>query len=141
LARRLLDLHRQPEHLRTIDRRQFEELVAELFDGFGYAVELTAMTRDGGRDIVAVSARDQLRVKYLIECKRPDPGNHFGVGVVRQLLGVVEDERATKGIVVTTTYFSPEARALEMRNEWRLELKEHDQVIDWIGQYVASKGL
>ena len=53
-----LSLKRDPSQLCEIDRRVFEELVAELFDGFGYAVELTARTRDGGRDMIAVGQKD-----------------------------------------------------------------------------------
>src|SRR5258707_66081 len=46
LSKRLIELHRDPEQLRRIERRLFEEVVAELFHGFGYSVELTARTRD-----------------------------------------------------------------------------------------------
>jgi HJR/Mrr/RecB family endonuclease len=140
LSERLIRLHRDPGSLRHINRRVFEELVAELFDGFGYSVELTARTRDGGRDVVALGRKDQIQTRYLIECKRPDPGNPVGVGLVRQLLGVVEDERATKGILVATTYFSPDARSFEKRNEWRLELKDYENVLSWMERYVRLKG-
>ena len=78
-----------------MNRRGFEELVAELFGGFGYEVELTKQTRDGGRDIVAIK-RGEVQVKYLIECKRPDPGGHVGVGPARELLGVLTDEKAQR---------------------------------------------
>jgi hypothetical protein len=37
-----------------VDARTLEEIVAELFDNFGYEVELTKRTRDGGRDIIAI---------------------------------------------------------------------------------------
>lgn len=140
LSEGLIQLYRDPQALRQIDRRLFEELVAEIFEGFGYKVELTAKTKDGGRDVIAVGMPDHIQVKYLIECKRPDPGNAIGVGIVRQLLGVVEDERATKGILVATTYFSPDAKALEARNKWRLELKEYEQIVEWIARYIQLKG-
>ena len=140
LEQLILALHRDPEPLRVIDRRKFEELVAELFDGFGYHVELTARTRDGGKDIIAVGNKDLVQTKYLIECKRPDPGNVCGIGMVRALLGVLEDDPATKALLVATTRFSPDARALEQRHRWRLELKEFEQVLDWIARYVALKG-
>ncbi len=136
----LVELYREPKQLLVIDRRRFEEVVAEFFDGFGYFVEMTARTRDGGRDIIAIGLKDQIHTKYLIECERPDPGHPIGVGFVRQLLGVVEDERAIKGLLVATTYFSSDARALEGRNEWRLELKDYEQLLDWIAQYVQLKG-
>jgi HJR/Mrr/RecB family endonuclease len=37
-----------------LNRRLFEEFVAELFHEFGYEVELTKRTRDGGRDVIAI---------------------------------------------------------------------------------------
>ncbi|MCI0565146.1 MAG: restriction endonuclease [Nitrososphaera sp.] len=140
LCERLVHLHRDPKQLHSLNRRLFEELVAELFDGFGYSVELTAQTRDGGRDVIAIGNKDLVRTKFLIECKRPEPGTAIGVGFVRQLLGVVEDERATKGILVATTYFSPDAKAFQERNEWRLDLQDYDQIVDWISRYVQLKG-
>lgn len=136
---RLIGLHRDPGSLRTIERRQFEEIIAELFGSFGYSVELTSQTRDGGRDVIAIGSNEDIRTKFLIECKRPDPGRPVGVGVVRQLLGVVDDEKATKGILVATTYFSKDAKAFEERNQWRLELKEFDAIASWIDRYVRLK--
>ena len=82
--------------------------MAELFFGFGYDVELTAKTRDGGRDIIAIK-RAEANVKYLIECKRPDPGGYVGVRPVRELYGMKTHEGATKAILATTAYFSQDA--------------------------------
>jgi HJR/Mrr/RecB family endonuclease/DNA-directed RNA polymerase subunit RPC12/RpoP len=127
-----------PEELKLIDRRKFEELVAELFDGFGYEVELTKQTRDGGKDIIAVR-RAEVKVKYLIECKRPDPGGYVGVGPVRELLGVKNDENATKGLLVTTAYFSKDAKLFFERHSWVLEAKEFTDLQEWIDLYIKLK--
>lgn len=129
---------RYPEQLKVMDRRKFEALVAELFDGFGYEVELTKQTRDGGKDIIAVK-RAEVKVKYLIECKRPDPGGYVGVGPVRELLGVKNDENATKGILVTTAYFSPDAKLLFDRHPWVLEPKEFNDLQEWIDHYIKLR--
>jgi hypothetical protein len=130
--------HKYPDELKIIDRRRFEELVAELFGGFGYEVELTKQTRDGGRDIIAVK-REEVQVKYLIECKRPDPGGYVGVRPVRELLGVRQDEEATKAILATTAYFSRDAKLLFERHPWILELKEYDDLKKWIDLYMRIK--
>jgi hypothetical protein len=82
------EIARHPKILQTIERRRFEEFIAELFHGFGYHVELTGQTRDGGKDIIAVKNVDSVNLRYLIECKRPDPGNPVTVSTVRELLGV-----------------------------------------------------
>jgi len=132
-------LYRDPGELKVIERRRFEELVAELFAGFGYEVELTKRTRDGGKDIVAIKRRE-VDVRFLIECKRPDPGNPVAVGTVRELLGVKNDERATKAIVATTSYFTPDALQFEARNQWDLELRDYEGVREWLDYYMRAKG-
>lgn len=131
-------LQRQPDDLRTIDRRRFEELVAELFSGFGYEVELTQKTRDGGKDIIAIRRRE-VETKLLIECKRPEPGNSVSVSVVRELLGVKTDEGASKAILATTTYLSSDAKALVSRHRWELEAREFDAIKSWIADYLRLR--
>jgi HJR/Mrr/RecB family endonuclease len=129
---RYFQLH--PEELRTIDRRLFEELVAELWRGFGFDVELTAQTRDGGKDIIAVSSK-LVSVKYLIECKRPNPGATIGVAPVRELYGVKTMERASKAILATTVKFSADAKALFEKHRWELEGKDYDGIRTWLDDY------
>ncbi len=137
--RQMIEYYSQhPDELRRVDRRRFEKLVAELFDGFGFEVELTKLTRDGGRDIIAIKHQD-IALKFLIECKRPDPGGHVGVEAVRELYGVLAHEKATKGILATTAYFSHDAVLLFEDHMWELEPKEYDGLIDWIEKYNRIK--
>jgi restriction endonuclease Mrr len=131
-------LSQEPNQLRTIGRRDFERLVAELFSGFGYEVELTQRTRDGGKDIVAIR-RCEVETRFLVECKRPDPGNVIGVSTVRELYGVKSDEGASKAILATTTYFSPDARQFSERHKWELELRDFEAIHSWIRQYLQIK--
>jgi len=42
-----------PERMYDMNPRKFEELIAAIFKDFGFDVELTKATRDGGRDIIA----------------------------------------------------------------------------------------
>jgi HJR/Mrr/RecB family endonuclease len=130
-------LHCDEHALRTLDRRFFEELVAELFQGFGYDVELTQQTRDGGKDIIAVRRRE-VDVRFLIECKRPDPGNPVRVSTVRELLGVKHSEGATKAILATTSFLSPDARVLVEKHRWELEAREYEAVREWIAAYLSG---
>ena len=127
-----------PEELKLMDRRKFEELVAELFSGFGYQVEVTQQTRDGGRDVIAIAKRE-IEVRYLIECKRPDPGGYVGVRPVRELYGVKCDEKATKAILATTAYFSRDALLFFENHRWELEPKEYDGLLEWIDDYMDRR--
>ena len=138
LGRRLVEhFHRHPNELRTMDRRRFEELVAELFAGFGYDVELTKRTRDGGRDVIAIK-HHEVAVRYLIECKRPDPGGYVGVRPVRELYGVKQDEAATKAVLATTAYFSPDALLFFDRHRWEMEPRDFGGIKEWLEDYLRG---
>lgn len=135
VGRRLVEHFTQhPEEMKTMNRRKFEELIAEVFYGFGYEVELTQQTRDGGRDIIAVR-RKEVESRYLIECKRPDPGNPVGIRPVRELFGVKNDEGATKAILATTAHFSRDALLFFERNRWELEPRDYKGIIKWLDMY------
>jgi HJR/Mrr/RecB family endonuclease len=131
-------LQQYPDDLRVIDRHRFEQLIAELFSGFGYEVELTQRTRDGGKDIIAIK-RSEIDLRFLIECKRPDPGNPVGIKTVRELYGVKVDDGASKAILATTTYFSPDAKIFSEKHRWELELKDFEAINGWIAKYLGSK--
>lgn len=138
IGRRLVEYFaRHPQEMKSMDRRKFEELIAEIFDGFGYEVELTQRTRDGGRDIIAVRRRE-VHTRYLIECKRPDPGNPVGIRPVRELFGVKTDEKATKAILATTAYFSRDALLFFDRNRWEMEPRDYDGIVEWLNMYHHS---
>ena len=127
-----------PDELRQIDRRKFEEVVAEIFDGFGYEVELTKRTRDGGKDIIAVK-RCEVNLKFLIECKRPNPGNPVRIAAVRELWSVMDDERASKGILVTTTGFTADALSYVDKHMWELEARDFQGLQEWIDEYLRIR--
>jgi restriction system protein len=130
--RRLIrDLKVKPQELLTLDSRQFEELVAEIWRTLGYETELTARTKDGGRDIVAVR-RFEANVRFLIECNRYSPSHKVGVELVRALYGVRTHEKATKGILATTSSFTRGAKAFFNDHTWELEPRDFDGVVDWV---------
>jgi hypothetical protein len=132
-------LHKNPDALKVIKRRRFEEIVAELWDGFGYEVELTKQTRDGGIDVIAIKRRE-VDVRFLIQCKRPDPQNPVHLDAVRELHSVKTSEHATKGILATTTRLTRDAKNFVERFPWELELRDFEAIKEWVAQYLRLKG-
>jgi restriction endonuclease Mrr len=132
-------LQKNPDDLRLLDRRKFEELVAELFLGFGYEVELTQRTRDGGKDVIAIK-RAEVDVRFLIACRRPNPGNPVRVSAVRELYGVKVSDGASKAIFATTTHFTEDAKLFSEKIRWDLELRDFEAIKEWIANYLALKG-
>jgi len=84
----------------------FERLCRELFAAMGYRVLRVGGQSDGGVDIRAMRTGETV----LIQCKRWRD-RPVGVKVVRELLGVVVSERASQGVLVTTSRFTPDAQA------------------------------
>lgn len=136
---RLVDYFRRfPQRLFSLDPREFEELIAELWAGFGFTVEMTARTRDGGRDVIAIKQEPAL-VKYLIECKRYSKTKRVGVSVVRQLHGVIVHDGASKGIVATTSRFTGPAIEYMKATPWVLEGCDYAGIVRWLHMYQETK--
>jgi HJR/Mrr/RecB family endonuclease len=129
--RLISELSVSPTELLKLSPREFEELIAELWRRFGYEVELTARTKDGGRDVIAVR-KAEADIRFLIECKRYRPENKIGVALVRALYGVKVHEHATKAILATTSTFTAGAEKFFDAHKWELEPRDHLGVLDWL---------
>jgi len=124
---------KHPEEMYEMPPRKFEELVAAIFKNHGFRVELTPATRDGGVDIIAVE--DSIitgESVHLVECKRYAANQHVGIGIVQRLLGVVTQMQATKGILVTTSYFTVDAIEAALNTKHVLTLRDYDVLVDWL---------
>lgn len=86
---------------------EFEHLVTNLFNNIGFEAKLTRSSRDGGVDCVAFDTRPLLGGKVVIQAKRWS--NVVGVNAVRDLYGTMINEGASKGILVTTSHYGPDA--------------------------------
>jgi restriction system protein len=93
--------------LHNVDPLKFEVLVKDLMSAMGYEATLTKASHDGGIDVEAVNPAPIVGGKVIVQCKRY--GGTVGASVVRDLFGVTMSERATKGILITTSDFSPDA--------------------------------
>lgn len=105
--------------LANLSPYQFERLVESLFVRMGYSTVLTQMTHDGGVDIIAKKEFTGEREITLIQCKTSKYKTTFKE--TRDLLGVVADRKANKGILISSTDFTSDAKKFQMRNP-QLEL-------------------
>jgi restriction system protein len=102
--------------LSTLDQRpnlmelrpsEFESLITNLFEKMGLETRLTQASRDGGVDCVAYDPRPIFGGKVVIQAKRYK--NTVGVSAVRDLYGTMQNEGASKGILVTTSGYGKAA--------------------------------
>ncbi len=128
----LSKLIHNPHNLFTMQPRKFEELVAELLTREGFSVTLTPATRDGGRDILASNRNYLGEHLYLVECKRYASNRPVDVSLVRTLYGVVEAERASAGLLVTTSYFTKDAVKFRETIRHRMGLRDYNELVTWL---------
>jgi Holliday junction resolvasome RuvABC ATP-dependent DNA helicase subunit len=94
---------------------EFESLISSLLTRMGFTTEMTRTTGDGGIDIIAVLDKPIVGGRYLFQCKRFAPENLVGAPMVRDFYGAVTADRAVKGIFVTTSDFTVQAREFAER--------------------------
>jgi restriction system protein len=98
-------------NIAAMDWEDFEHLIREIFakefSQSGGEVKVTQASRDGGVDAVAFDPDPIRGGKVVIQAKRYT--NVVGVSAVRDLYGTVLNEGATKGVLVTTATFGPDA--------------------------------
>lgn len=119
-------LAENPEELYKLGDRQFEEVMAEIYNKLGYRVKLTPPTRDGGKDIILTDNRIFGDFIYYVECKHYKESNHVGLGIVQRLHGVVNGDRVNGGILATTSFFSKPARDFVLNSKLNFQIKLQD---------------
>jgi restriction system protein len=100
----LSELDQRP-NLMELSPTEFEALIQNLFIKMGLEARQTRASRDGGVDCVAWDPRPIFGGKVVIQAKRYK--NTVGVSAVRDLFGTLQNEGASKGILVTTSGYGP----------------------------------
>jgi len=99
-------LARSPEEIGTIEWRDLERVLREVFEGMGFETTLTRSSKDGGFDLELVVNGAQGRETYLIEVKHwtdQKPGKTH----LRKLVRVTAKQKANRGIMLSSSGFSP----------------------------------
>jgi hypothetical protein len=102
---------------------QFERDVQALLADLGFTVEHVAAPGRGDRgvDLIATKGRDLDAVSWVVQCKCYAPKHRVGPVVIRELVGALESApRGSKGMVVTTSSFTHQARQVAVEHGIRL---------------------
>lgn len=93
----------------------FERLIINLLISMGYGGSAPeagrALGRRGDDGVDGVIDQDALGLdRVYIQAKRYAPGNSIGSGAIRDFFGSLDRHKASKGLFVTTSTFSPSAK-------------------------------
>lgn len=107
----VLDELEAGSNLITMDWQDFEMLVRDVFEkvfsGDGAEVNVTRASRDEGVDAVVIDPDPLKGGKIVVQAKRYRKA--VGVAAVRELYGSMQNERAGRGILVTTAHYGKAA--------------------------------
>jgi restriction system protein len=108
--RRYRDLSR----LRMLGPREFERHVAEFYRRSGFCVQLTKVTGDQGIDVLADGKGGRIGIQVKQYC------NAVGNDAVQEVVAGLAFHRCSRGVVVTTSRFTPAAKALARAHDVEL---------------------
>lgn len=102
------------DRVRAAPPNFFEHLIIELLLAMGYGGTWEdagrALGRSGDDGVDGVIDQDPLGVDQIyVQAKRYAEGNNIGSGAIRDFFGALSLKKASKGIFVTTSSFSPSA--------------------------------
>jgi len=123
----------QRSNLMELSPGEFESLITNLFERMGLETRQTVASRDGGVDCVAFDARPIFGGKVVIQAKRYK--GTVGVSAVRDLFGTLQNEGASKGILVTTSGYG--AASYEFANGKPIELLDGANLLYLLAEHAG----
>jgi len=122
-------VHKYPDSLHHLTPRQFEILLDGIFRNNGYRTQLGSGQGDGGIDLRLYSNDVIGEAVTLVQAKRY--AHPIRLEAVQALSANVEDERANKGLFVTTSRYLPGVKRFAARQNKRLQLATSEDVSLW----------
>lgn len=121
-----------PESLHSqLDWRGFELLIEAIFKNHGFRTELGSGRADGGVDLRLLQSDICGELVTLVQIKKYDPSRPIRLEAVQALCATVDDEKANRGLFVTTSRYLPSARSFAERQGTRITLHDGDDVARW----------
>lgn len=118
----------------------FEHLVVDLMVKMGYggsfanSARVTQYVHDDGID--GIIYEDKLGLdKIYIQAKRYKPENTIGKPQIQQFAGALDEQKATKGVFITTSTYSKEARQYVDRLSKKIVLIDGQELARYMIEY------
>ncbi|WP_131747678.1 restriction endonuclease [Frankia sp. Cppng1_Ct_nod] len=132
------ELDSRPDLL-AMDPFTFEHLIRQLFEKIGMTgwAKTTQGSRDDGVDVVVTDANPITGGVCVIQAKlykRVVPAE-----AVRALWGTMDDQNATKGILVTSSWFGPASREFVAKRAGRIRLIEGGELKGLLEEHLNKK--
>jgi hypothetical protein len=129
---------KDPTALEHIEWRQLEQVVAEIFGGIGFTVELTRGAKDKGRDVILECLIHGRRQTYIVEVKHW-LSKKVVQSQVTKFVKVVLREGRDLGVMLSTYGYAANAfEALTSVERMMIRVGEESKVVSLCRTYMAA---
>jgi restriction system protein len=121
--------------LTKISPTEFEHFVRQLFEASGLEGWTTERSGDDGVDAVVINRDPMVGGLTIVQAKRYT--NVIGVSHIRELVGAMDEKRAGRGILVTTSWFASGCK-IKARDNGRIQLIEGSELVHLVKKHLAK---
>jgi hypothetical protein len=141
----VFDLHEEvyeafasaPGRLADMSWRQFEKFLDGAFRNNGFSTSLGSGSGDGGVDLRLYSHDAIGELTTLVQAKKYRR-RAITLDAVQALAAAVDDERANRGLFVTTSRYLPSAKEFAARRRSLITLADSTSVSQWSAEAAAA---
>jgi len=127
---------KNPEYLKSIEWRDLERTISELFEGIGFKTTLTPGSKDGGKDIILECTIDDIQKTFIIEIKHWSSGQKVGKTAVKEFTNVIINEKREKGLFLSTYgYTNNYYESLTEKEKKIIHFGEKEKIIELCRTY------
>ena len=123
--------HKNPDELYKLSPRKYEEFLEVVFQNNGYRTLLGPGSNDGGVDLKLYTNDIVGESVTLVQAKRYKSDSPIELQAVQALTAVVDDQKANRGLFVTTSRYLPCTKRFAARNSSRIQLASSNEVAEW----------
>jgi restriction endonuclease Mrr len=126
--------------LKEIEWRDMERIVAEIFDGLGFKVELTPLSKDGGRDVILECIVEGRSSSFIVEIKHWRTGQRVGQRLIKDFVQVIMTEKREGGLFLSTFgYADNVVESLTEVERGAVRLGDRDKLVALTQTYLKRK--
>ena len=130
-----------PDALQSLEWRDLERMIAEVFSKLGFCVELTPGSKDGGKDIILSFESLEKPLHFFVEVKHWS--SPVGPSIVTNFLHLIAHSGISGGLMLATSGFSTRTfESITSLDRETLYLGAREKIVTLCRQYVAcSRGI
>lgn len=126
-----------PATLDDLEWRDLERMVAELFRGLGFEVELTPPAKDGGKDLILELKKNDKNLSYIVEIKHWRSRQKVGKTSINEFIKIIAKEKRAGGLFLSTYGVSSSAvESLTIVERKKVKFADKEKIVSLCETYL-----